>query len=351
MNSLRPLLYTTAAVLALVSSSPVLAGSSVVSNVNPRVDSLTGQILDIHDGTTIRINDTFYWYGAGYGGCIEQSSGCASLQVGACGFQLNHTVNLATSTDLVNWTFVGTVLPLGNRPDGIMFSPTIARSASTGLFVLWVNILPVVNGQGNFDASFYAAFTSESPLGPFVIANPNITGVGYTRLPDAPFLFVDDDGKGYVAFTHEDSHINSVQALTPDLLGPLVPNGMVSPTIGPGNNEGILMFKRNDLYYIGYGLCCCFCAGGTNVDFYVSSSPLGPYNFSGTVITPAAWGAQTGTVYFTGQDYVLYGDRWQSAPPPHIKGQDFSYMVPLNFTANGNPVTITQWQNEVVISY
>jgi beta-xylosidase len=278
--------------------------TSIVSNVVPRIDKNTGQILDIHDGTTIRIGNTFYFYGASYGGCVEQATGCASINVGECGFQMNHTVSLATSTDLQNWTLVGDILPLQNRPQGILFGPTIAQSASTNLFVLWVNILPVVNGAGDFDASFYAAFTSATPEGPFVIANPNITGIAYNRLPDSPYLFVDDDGKGYVAFTHEDTHINTVQALTPDLLTPLSPQS-VSTQIGPTNNEGVVMFKRNDLYYVGFGQCCCFCQGGTNVDFYVSSSPLGPYNYSSTVITPGAWKSQTGAVWFTGVDWVL----------------------------------------------
>jgi len=44
---------------------------SNVSNILPRRDSLTGAILDIHDGNTIRVGDTFFWYGAGYGECNE----------------------------------------------------------------------------------------------------------------------------------------------------------------------------------------------------------------------------------------------------------------------------------------
>ena len=76
-----------ASLLALAS-----AGSSLVSNVIPRRDGVTGAILDLHDGTTLKVGDTFYWVGASYGGCTEQSSGCASLDVGACGFELNHTV-------------------------------------------------------------------------------------------------------------------------------------------------------------------------------------------------------------------------------------------------------------------
>jgi hypothetical protein len=42
------------------------------------------------------------------------------------------------------------------------------------------------------------------------------------------------------------------RAVTPDLLGPL-PAGGVSPQIGAGNNEGILMFKRDGLYYVMFG--------------------------------------------------------------------------------------------------
>lgn len=303
------------------------AGASNVSNVLPRVDAATGAILDIHDGTTIKVGDTFWWYGASYGGCREQADGCASLDVGACGFQLNHTVSAAFSTDLATWTLVRDVLPVAARPAGILFSPWVAFSPATQKYVMWFNILPVADGKGQFDAAYYAVATASAPGGPFETVRANITGLAYSRLPDAPSIFVDDDGSGYVAFTHEDSHVNSVQQLTPDLLGPL-PGGGVSAVIGAGNNEGVFMFKRGGTYYVGFGRCCCFCAAGSNVELFAAAAPLGPYTSLGDVIAPAAWGAQTGAVFFTGVDYVLYGDRWQSAPDK-IKAHDFSYVAPL----------------------
>lgn len=327
-NPLRSKFMRTSLAVSLLALAG--AGSSVVSNVLPRRDMSTQEILDIHDGTTLKIGNTFYWVGAAYGGCTEQVSGCASLDVGACGFNLNHSVNVATSTDLVNWTLHRDVLPVSARPEGIMFSPWMAQSPSTGKFVLWFNMLPVENGQGVFDAAYYAVATADSPLGPFVLANKNVTGMAYTRLPDAPALFVDDDGMAYVAFTHEDTHINHVQQLDSDLLGPL-PGGLISAQIGGGNNEGVLMFKRNGTYYVGFGGCCCFCDAGSNVELFAASSPLGPYSSLGNIVEPAAWGAQTGTVFSTGVDFVLYGDRWQSAPD-HIKAHDFSYMAPLVWT-------------------
>jgi hypothetical protein len=354
-----PALLLAALLLAAPAAAAAAAASSVVSNTAPRVDATTGAILDIHDGVTIRVGDTFYWYGASYGGCVEQPTGCASIAVGKCGFNLNHSVALATSTDLVSWSLVGDVLPPAARPPGILFSPTVARSAATGNYVLWVNILPVVNGSGDFDASFYAAFTAPSPAGPFTLAVANVTGIGYTRLPDAPYLFVDPaTGAGYVAFTHEDTHVNHVQALSADLLGPAIPGGGMSSQIGPGNNEGVVMFAvpvppaagGGTRYYVGFGACCCFCAAGANVDLYVSPSPLGPYAFAGTAITPGAWRAQTGAVWFTGAQWVLYGDRWQSAPD-RIKGHDFSFMTPLAFAPDGSVLPITAWQDNVTIQY
>eukprot|EP00052_Salpingoeca_macrocollata_P009249 m.73023 g.73023 ORF g.73023 m.73023 type:complete len:342 (-) comp17006_c0_seq2:64-1089(-) len=335
--------------LLLLLQPAVFARQANVSNIEPRRDVHTNAILDIHDGNTMLINSTFFWFGAGYGPCQEMSSGCASSAVGSCGFNLNHTVNLATSPDLVHWTFQGAVLTVENRPSGILFSPWVAQSNATGLYVLWVNILPVVAGHGDFEASRYSVATSSSPYGPFKVVSPNVTGLAYQQLPDAASIFVDDDGKGYIAFTHETTHINHVQELTPDLLGPL-PGGKVSDQIGPGNNEGILMFKRNGVYYIGYGLCCCFCGTGTNVVLYsASGSPLGPYTLRGQVVAASDWHAQTGSVWFSGVDYVLCGDRWQSAPD-HLKAHDFTYCSPLVFNADGS-VQPQQWQDSVVVQY
>jgi len=160
---------------------------------------------------------------------------------------------------------------------------------------------------------------------------------------------VDDDGQAYIAFTHENTHINHVQQLTPDLLGPL-PGGKVSPQIGDGNNEGVLMFKRDKFYYVMFGPCCCFCVEGSSLQAFVSTNPLGPYSNIGYVVSNAAvWSAQTGSVWWTGVDWVLYGDRWQSAPDK-IKSHDFSYWTTLTFNTDGTVAPI-KWEDQVTIQY
>jgi beta-xylosidase len=332
--------------LLSVPSRATPMATATVSNIKPHLDQ-NGNIMDLHDGNTFRVGNTFFWYGAGYGDCTEMASGCASIAVGSCGFNLNHTVNLATSTDLVNWNFHGNILP--SRPTGILFSPFLARSNSTGMYVLWFNLLPVVNGHGDFDHSCLAVAASASPYGPFKMMNNNVTGLAYKALPDGPALFVDDDGMGYIAFTHEDSHINLVQQLSPDLYTPL-PGEKTSAQIGQTNNEGILMFKRKGLYYIMFGPCCCFCAEGSTLSVFTATSPLGPYHEQqNPVVLQNTWHGQTGSVWFTGVDYVLYGDRWQSAPDK-IKAHDFSYWAPLIFNDNGSIQTLS-WEDTVHIKY
>lgn len=45
-----------------------------------------GEIMDIHDGNTFKLGDTYYYYGASYGMCQEPAgdSGCAGTQQGSC---------------------------------------------------------------------------------------------------------------------------------------------------------------------------------------------------------------------------------------------------------------------------
>jgi hypothetical protein len=91
----------------------------------------------------------------------------------------------------------------------------------------------------------------------------------------------------------------------------------------------------------------------TNVQLWTATSPLGPYTNIGNLIPGGgAWGAQTGSVWFTGEDYVLFGDRWQSAPAPQrLKSSDFSYWTPITFFANGTVQAQPVFQADVTINY
>ena len=108
------------------------AATVSISNVVPRRSS-DGLIMDAHDGNVVVLNGTYYWFAAGYGECQEPPgpNGCVYGFKG-CGFFLNHSVNLFTSTDLVNWTAHGNVLPEENRPEAVLFSPKALYHAASG---------------------------------------------------------------------------------------------------------------------------------------------------------------------------------------------------------------------------
>ena len=78
--------------------------------------------------TFVPVGDLYHWYGMGYTNCsletgIIPPQNCPGIyfEFGHCGFRTDHAVNLYTSPDLENWTFIGDIFPKGARPDGIYF--------------------------------------------------------------------------------------------------------------------------------------------------------------------------------------------------------------------------------------
>ena len=45
----------------------------------------------------------------------------------------------------------------------------------------------------------------------------------------------------------------------------------------------MVFFKRSGRYYILTGSGCCACKGGSSIDVFVASAPLGPYQYLGDV--------------------------------------------------------------------
>ena len=88
-----------------------------ISNVVPRLDA-RGQLMDVQDGSIGRYNGLWWWHGMGYRNCTEQHGilppiDCPGIYkpMGACGFRLDHAINVFSSPDLSNWTFQGDALP------------------------------------------------------------------------------------------------------------------------------------------------------------------------------------------------------------------------------------------------
>jgi len=365
--------------LLLVLCGYSAASLVTLSNIKQRTD-VRGVPMDIHDGTILHLissDGLYYFYGIGYGDChADLNFGCAGvLGLGDCGFRLNHSVNLYTSPDLVSWSFVRDILPVDARPEGIYFRPKVVYNDLSKKFVLWVNKVnrstPWVHNPNFLDATYVVA-TSDTPDGVFSVINPNIQSVQYGAGGDLA-LFVDDDGKGYIAYdAFTDSHRIQVEQLAPDYLSSLGAAATSGP-ITPTNNEAPIMFKRNGFYYLLFGKCCCFCRPGSNAQVYTATAPLGPWTDSGIDIDPmtvvngtkrSVSGGQNSFVFTafvvdraqkplrfaasSAPTLIFVSDRWGTGP---VMALDMQYWQPLAFNDSAQPPSISplRWVDEFTL--
>jgi beta-xylosidase len=331
-----------------------------INNIEPRRD-VDGKIIDAHGGCLQFFDGRFYLYGTAFG-------------TNENGLALNCPFRVYSSPDLERWTYEGELLK--ERPDGIYFRPCVVFNPHTHQYVLWYNwFAKLWNGQT-------AAATSDTPVGPFKIANPNVQ-LTHPGTGDGS-LFVDDDGTGYYIYTAiGGGYTISVERLTPDYLGA---TGESSDILGVGG-EAPVLFRRNNLYYALFGARCADCREGSEAQVFVSHSPLGPFttkpqaninrrpeNSGPAMSTQATWVATVPTpsglvtvhsdhagpiisgdnvplipaqqtwvakIPMSGEPlFIWMGDRWESCPDG-IKGHDFQFWsAPLKFSPDGDILPI-----------
>eukprot|EP01065_Artemidia_motanka_P047959 TRINITY_DN7614_c2_g1_i1.p1 TRINITY_DN7614_c2_g1~~TRINITY_DN7614_c2_g1_i1.p1 ORF type:complete len:361 (+),score=85.77 TRINITY_DN7614_c2_g1_i1:68-1150(+) len=336
------------------------AGAVVtVSNVVPKRD-VNGSLMDVHDGNIMQWSPggLYYWYGMGYGGCQHKKGilppvDCPGIYrpFGGCGFQLNHSVNVYTSPDLLTWTFSGDVLPVSDRPEGVYFRPKVVFNGKNREWVLWINILEkkssVETPLEAYPKAGYLVAASASPTGPFKVVTPSASmlhkgGGDFALLVDPA-----SPSDAYIAYdAWSNSHTVTVEKLAPDFLDSA---RVSSGTVSPKGMEAPAMFVRSGWYYLTFGKTCCFCHQGSGVEVYAARSPLGPYTSLGTNIGRDADGrsiskAQQNFVASVnrtdgGVTYLWTGDRWESAPD-NEKGHDLQYWYPLRFNDTQVPPAI-----------
>ena len=112
------------------------------------------------------------------------------------------------------------------------------------------------------------------------------------------------------------------------------------------------MFKRDGIYHLLMGSCCCFCESGTNLMLYTSTSALGPFTLrhelnpvvdkeSGKLtlpcqqqgITAIHGGPDRGDGTEVALQLMWSGERWQQSPDGR-KEHDPQAWVPIEFGAD-----------------
>ena len=344
-------------------------------NNAPRLD-VTGTIMDAHDGRVQFYNGLYYLYAVEYGLCVEPyPTGCVQTS-DKCGFRLDHNISIWTSPTLASgsWTFQAYAFPWIERPAGTLFRPDVVYNQKTKQYVLWWNW---VASNGTYMG--YAAATSASPAGPFVLktAQTNLTRNNATFHAGDGHIFVDPkDQKAY--FIYGANYYMGLEELTSDYLASTGKSVMFSEYF----IESPFMFVRQNVYYALFGHCCCFCFQGSGVIVHTAPTPMGPWKTQGDVACRTGLKSQTSTTTLLGmqptpgqgclyngstdvsvtrsqQNFVVevgapgnetflwVGDRWSQAPDG-LKGHDPTYVAPLVFGEDGSIETM-KWVDSFTV--
>lgn len=312
--------------------------TATINNAVPRRD-VNGEIMDIHDGNIMTINNVFYYYGAQYGDCIEQA--CTNTTLGACGFNINHNVSLYTSTDFMNWTPAPTPVFQFARDfpiRGVMFCIKMIYNALTNLYVLWFNYYP---GDLHLTSGKYGVATSASPFGPFTTVVQDVQTQYWTEDGDFTLFLDPKDGKGFLMYTGgAQSEIITIEQLNPSFTGTLGQTGS-SAVMSTGREAPAMMYNPNNgKYYAFYNILCCYCSDGAFVQVFTSCSPTGPFLKVSESLSNAVHAQETDVVTLyddSGNAQFLWrGDRWGSADD-NLKSHDYTYVGLIQFDSHGVP--------------
>eukprot|EP00039_Didymoeca_costata_P022265 m.4160 g.4160 ORF g.4160 m.4160 type:complete len:369 (-) comp2909_c0_seq1:32-1138(-) len=224
-----------------------------IHNDRPRFD-VNGDYVDAHDGLVVVVNSTYYLYGESYGN-----------QTLATPYPWSSYPRLLvyTSPDMVNWTLRGDPLPMVK---GTLWIPNVIYHKETQRFIMWY-------GSGGWGTATSTDGIHFTPTGPIFFSR-----FGPKAGTDGTGILVDDDGTGYVIFASSPpgfNHVVSIERLTPDLLSTTKEN--VSGFFPDNYVESPALFKRNGVYYVTYGSCCCGCAEGGGIVVLTSNSIHGPW--------------------------------------------------------------------------
>jgi beta-xylosidase len=193
----------------------------------------------------------------------------------------------------------------------------------------------------------FAIARASRPEGPFTTIADTVVMHGKGRPGEDATgdfdLFVDDDGSAYQVRTGL-----VIEKLTPDFMAGTgetgsIPNAAV---------EAPALFKRGSTYYVLAGSDCCACRGGSNVEVFTATSPLGPYTAQGDVGSDRPFQpndpdrfvthAQASDVFKVpaadgSVQYVWLGNQWVTAGggPGHARDGDLLYWSVLAFDPKG----------------
>lgn len=303
-------------------------------------DVLTGILLENHAGSiydNTAVDGYYYWVG------FSMNSPTLVNLNGAYDQQFNPGVNLFRSADLVNWTFLSTIIQTPS-PYQFLERPSVLYCAASKQFVIWCDACNAGVSQAN------AALTASasSITGPWTIQNASLNPDG-NGFKDCTTFLDPKDGNGYAVYTNGAQSAIVISQLTKSTF--LTTNGNTA-TVVTGPREAPAMFTSGGVYFIINSQPNYYnssnTSGPSNAEldqrYCTASSPLGTwgsnnalfasdpvgtnYNGQSSFVLPLT--GRRGTQFLYGSDYWLYQALYGSR------------QVILPLTVSGSTVTVSR---------
>ena len=299
------------------------ATASIISAV-PLLDT-SGNLVNAHGVGFIKVGNTYYMVGEQRSGKNDTYSGSA-----ANGEDAFSGISMYSTTDFVNWTFVGTVVtPV---PGTILYPPQcgerpkILYNASTSKYVIYIKMMTQTGSPSVYIGTF-AVLTSSSISGPYALQGTlSLTGA------DDFQVFQDTDGSQYLVRSEGKLYKFSADGLS-------VNTTPVKTGIQSG--EGVSLYQAGSTYFWqssqgSYWHC-------NDNSYSTATSLTGTWTSHGNFCPSGSktWESQDTAVVTvagtSGMTYIYVGDRWVNGHLPA------STLVMQPFTVSGSTESISTY--------
>ena len=268
--------------------APVIPGGGTIDScADPMV--IKGQAGEEQDGKQL-----WYLY------CTTDPLNDADVD--AAGNPVFHRIPMATSTDLVNWTYVGDAFPLdgGDLPawiaaDAAFWAPDVVYSSTTEQYYLFTTVTQTsgADGVGSADCpddSAIGVAVGDSPTGPWTWADAPVVqprkdpeggpcSYFWTYDPDVLGDTVTDEGILYYGSYYGGMFVTDVDFTETGVTAETLDTADDVRTSIGNRYEGTNVVERDGYYYLfGSATNCCNGAlTGYSVFVGRSTSPYGPF--------------------------------------------------------------------------
>ncbi|KAF7534704.1 hypothetical protein G7054_g6015 [Neopestalotiopsis clavispora] len=270
--------------------------------------------VQAHGAGVIQVGSTYYLIGE------DKTNGSA--------FQ---NINCYSSTNLVEWTYVGALLSQTSSgdlgPSRVVERPKVIYNSSTKKYVLYMHI-----DSSDYSEAKVGVATSDTVCGKYSYIS-SWRPLGYQSRDMG--LFQDDDGKAYL-LTEDRANGLRIDALTSDYLNVTSATYLWSDSI-----EAPAILKKNG-YYFMFGSHLTGWSPNDNVYSYATSLS-GPWSSWATFATAGSntYTSQTNYVLPLGSSAIYMGDRWVSSNLMR------STYVWLPLTISGTSISMANYVNWV----